>query len=97
MVHTIPRLSPAYDYTTGGEFMAPPIPYGHYAKDYVGDAHKRAAGIKGHFAGLARRSRLITAMAMAMAAKMARLRIRPRPLRPPRRLRLRRARAASAE
>ena len=50
--HTIPRLSPAYDYTTGGEYMAPPIPYGHYAKDYVGDAHRAAAGVKGHFAGL---------------------------------------------
>jgi hypothetical protein len=50
--HTIPRESPAYDYTTGGEYMAPPIPYGHYAKDYVGDAHKAAAGVKGHFAGL---------------------------------------------
>jgi hypothetical protein len=50
--HTIPRISPAYDYTTGGEYMAPPIPYGHYAKDYVGDAHKAAAGVKGHFAGL---------------------------------------------
>jgi hypothetical protein len=49
---TIPRLSPAYDYTTGREYMAPPIPYGHYAKDYVGDAHKAAAGIKGHFSGL---------------------------------------------
>jgi hypothetical protein len=49
--HTIPRLSPAYDYTTGGEYMAPPIPYGHYAKDYVGDAHKAAAGLKAHLCG----------------------------------------------
>src|SRR5438270_14006779 len=32
---TIPRLVPGYDYTTGGEFMAPPVPYGHYAKDHV--------------------------------------------------------------
>jgi hypothetical protein len=31
--HTIPREVIAYDYTTGGEFMAPPVPYGHYAKD----------------------------------------------------------------
>ncbi len=49
--HTIPRLSPAYDYTTGGEYMAPPIPYGHYAKDYVGDAHKAAACLKAHLCG----------------------------------------------
>ena len=31
---TIPPLAPAYDYTTGGEFMAPPVPFGHYAKDH---------------------------------------------------------------
>lgn len=30
---TIPREVLAYDYTTGGVMMAPPIPYGHYAKD----------------------------------------------------------------
>jgi hypothetical protein len=36
---TIPKLAPAYDYTTGGEFMAPPVPYGHYAKDYIYGAH----------------------------------------------------------
>jgi hypothetical protein len=29
---TIPKDAPAYDFTTGGEFMAPPVPYGHYAK-----------------------------------------------------------------
>jgi hypothetical protein len=50
-IHTIPRTSPAYNYTTGGEFMAPPVPYGHYAKDYVGAAHKQAAMLKGHFLG----------------------------------------------
>jgi hypothetical protein len=33
--HTIPREAPAYDYTTGGEFKAPPVPYGHYAKDHI--------------------------------------------------------------
>jgi hypothetical protein len=49
--HTIPRVSPAYDYKTGGEYMAPPVPYGHYAKDYVGAAHKQAAMIKGHLLG----------------------------------------------
>ncbi len=32
---TIPKSVPAYDFTTGGEFMAPPVPYGHYAKDHL--------------------------------------------------------------
>jgi len=40
--HTIPREVDAYDFTTGGPFKAPPVPYGHYAKDYVADAHKAA-------------------------------------------------------
>ena len=31
--HSIPREVMAYDYTTGGPYYAPPIPYGHYAKD----------------------------------------------------------------
>lgn len=31
--HTIPREVVAYDYTIGGVMMAPPVPYGHYAKD----------------------------------------------------------------
>ncbi len=43
---------PAYNFTTGGEFMAPPVPYGHYAKDTLGDAHKHIAGIKGHICGM---------------------------------------------
>jgi len=38
--HTIPRVVPAYDFTTGGPYNAPPIPYGHYAKDYIADADK---------------------------------------------------------
>jgi hypothetical protein len=50
--HTIPRTTPAYNYATGGEFMAPPVPYGHYAKDYVGAAHKQAAMLKGHLLGM---------------------------------------------
>ncbi len=49
---TIPRLSPAYDFTKGGEYMAPPVPYGHYAKDYVGSAQKHLAGVSGHLHGL---------------------------------------------
>jgi hypothetical protein len=39
LFHTIPGEAPAYDYTTGGEFKAPPVPYGHYAKDNFGGAH----------------------------------------------------------
>jgi hypothetical protein len=38
--HTIPREVDAYDFKTGKPFMAPPVPYGHYAKDYVGGAQK---------------------------------------------------------
>ena len=38
--HTIPREVDAYDFTTGRPFMAPPVPYGHYAKDYAGGVHK---------------------------------------------------------
>ncbi len=38
--HTIPRVVPAYDFTNGGAYKAPPIPYGHYAKDYIADADK---------------------------------------------------------
>ena len=51
-LHTIPRLVPAYNYKTGGEFMAPPVPYGHYAKDYVGDAQKCIACLMGRFCSL---------------------------------------------
>jgi hypothetical protein len=39
---TIPRLTPAEDYSTGGPYYAPPIPYGHYAgKDFAGALRKR--------------------------------------------------------
>jgi hypothetical protein len=38
--YTIPRSVDAYDFTTGGPYMAPPIPYGHYAKDYLGSIQK---------------------------------------------------------
>ena len=38
--HTDSREVPAYDFTTGGPYMAPPIPYGHYAKDPLGGVHK---------------------------------------------------------
>jgi hypothetical protein len=32
----IPRETPALDYRTGQQMMAPPIPYGEYAKDHLG-------------------------------------------------------------
>lgn len=32
--HTIPREVDAVDATTGGPYYAPPVPYGHYAKDH---------------------------------------------------------------
>jgi hypothetical protein len=36
LTDTIPRTVDAYDFTTGGPYYAPPIPYGHYAKDPLG-------------------------------------------------------------
>ena len=39
--HTIPREVDAYNFTTGGPYMAPPVPYGHYAADYGDVLHKR--------------------------------------------------------
>ena len=36
--YTIPREVPAYNFSTGGEYYMPPVPYGHYAKDQVGVA-----------------------------------------------------------
>jgi hypothetical protein len=38
--NTIPREVDAYDFKTGGPYMAPPVPYGHYAKDYIGGVQK---------------------------------------------------------
>jgi hypothetical protein len=38
--HTIPREVDAYDFTTGGAYKAPPVPYGHYAKDYIEELQK---------------------------------------------------------
>ena len=53
-----PGKSPAYDFTTGGEFMAPPVPYGHYAKDHLLGLRElpaaRAAGLHRVRARLAR-------------------------------------------
>jgi hypothetical protein len=50
--HSIPRLVPGYDARTGGEYMAPPIPYGHYAKNHLYDPHYlmecMSKGLHGH-------------------------------------------------
>ncbi len=46
---TLPKDVAAYDFTTGGEFMAPPVPYGHYAKGggLLGCAGCRLHGLLG--------------------------------------------------
>ena len=56
----IPRETLAMDYRTGGVMMAPPIPYGEYAKDYAGAVHGAMGlpmgavhGLAGHAHGLA--------------------------------------------
>lgn len=50
--HTIPRVVPAYDFSTGGEFMAPPVPYGHYAKDPAGELAKGVGILRGGLGSL---------------------------------------------
>ena len=50
--HTIPREVDAYNFTTGGPFMAPPVPNGHYSKDYVGEVHKHLGALTCHLHGL---------------------------------------------
>ncbi|WP_165219795.1 hypothetical protein [Aquisphaera insulae] len=50
--HTMPREVPAYDYSTGGEYFAPPVPYGHYAKDYHAEAAKALGTVTGPIHGL---------------------------------------------
>ena len=52
--HAIPRLVPAIDLNTGGPYYAPPIPYGHYAKnldDYTGKITGPIHGLLGKFHG----------------------------------------------
>ncbi len=46
--NTLPREVPAYDFTTGGPYYAPPIPYGHYAKDYQDEALKAVGQLHGY-------------------------------------------------
>ncbi len=49
---TLPREVPAVDLNTGGEYFAPPVPYGHYAKDPVGHLAKGVGHVKGSLLGL---------------------------------------------
>lgn len=58
--HTpLPKDVPAYDFSTGGEYFAPPVPYGHYAKDPgahlakgIGMVAGPIHGLKGKLGGL---------------------------------------------
>jgi hypothetical protein len=50
--HTIPRLVPGYDSTTGGEFRAPPVPYGHYAKTHLYNPHELMGCVSCRLRGL---------------------------------------------
>jgi len=44
--HTIPRLVPAVDVNTGGEYLAPPVPGGHYTgKDCINKLTGKANGL----------------------------------------------------
>ncbi len=57
--------SAAYDFTTGGEFMAPPVPYGHYAKDGIRSA-AWAAGCTGCWVASGAGTAMVAAMAQAV-------------------------------
>jgi hypothetical protein len=50
--HTIPREVVAVDVNTGGPFMAPPVPYGCYAKDCLGTIAEACGLVKGSVCGL---------------------------------------------
>ena len=47
IIHTIPREVDAVDVNTGGEYFAPPVPYGCYAKDPLGALAKACGLVKG--------------------------------------------------
>jgi hypothetical protein len=47
IVHTIPREVVAVDVNTGGEYFAPPVPNGFYAKDPLGAIAKACGLVKG--------------------------------------------------
>jgi hypothetical protein len=50
--HTIPRVVEAVDVKTGGPYMAPPVPYGHYAKDYLAPVANGLGMVHGCLSGL---------------------------------------------
>ncbi|MDR3636839.1 MAG: hypothetical protein P4L84_23745 [Isosphaeraceae bacterium] len=50
--YTIPREVTAVDVNTGGPYFAPPVPYGHYAKDCLGTIHNGIGAAKGSLLGL---------------------------------------------
>lgn len=50
--HDIPREVTAVDVNTGGPYLAPPVPYGHYAKDCMGTIHEGIGLAKGSLFGL---------------------------------------------
>ena len=50
--HTIPPEVVAVDVNNGGEYFAPPIPYGCYAKDSMGSVAKACGLVKGSLGGL---------------------------------------------
>ena len=51
--HSIPSEVEAIDVNTGGPYFAPPIPYGHYAKDgCLGGVHGAIGAVKGSLLGL---------------------------------------------
>lgn len=51
LTRTIPREVLAVDVNTGGPYFAPPIPYGHYAKDGLGSIRGAAGLLKGGLFG----------------------------------------------
>jgi hypothetical protein len=50
--HTIPRVVDAVDVNTGGPYFAPPVPYGHYAKDCLGTIAGYLGAVHGCLSGL---------------------------------------------
>jgi hypothetical protein len=48
LFHVVPKDVPAIDVHTGGPYLAPPIPYGCYAKDYPGAIHEALGALHCH-------------------------------------------------
>src|SRR5579883_3014436 len=49
--HVIPKEVVAVDVNTGGPYLMPPVPYGHYAKDCMGSIHKALGLLTGGLHG----------------------------------------------